>query len=129
MKYAEIRGYSVWGVSLNLLLLGALLVMAPRVVPTYIECLTGKDLIPRAADECGPRSEAVDDLKVRLPKMLSTNQIYDPSIDDIEVDLKQQQGAIVNDANSEKRFPVFWILDGVMKFGDLISETASTGRT
>ncbi len=101
--------------------------MALRVVLSYMEYLTGKDPIMREADKYDPRSESVADLKVRLAKLLNTNQIYDTSIDDIEGYL--ERGANVIDANYEKRFPVFWILDGVMKFEDLIVETASTGRT
>ena len=127
MKHAGVNGFSVWPVSLNLLLVGALLVMALHVVPTYIAYLTDKDLITHVADECDSRSESIADLKVRLAKLLNTNQIYDTSIDDIEGYL--ERGANVIDANYEKRFPVFWILDGVMKFEDLIVETASTGRT
>jgi hypothetical protein len=127
MRRAGVQGFNVWAVSLNLLLLGALLVMALRVVPSYMEYLTIKDLITRAAEEYDPRSETVTDLRVRLAKLLNTNQIYDTSIDDIEV--YRERGAIVIDANYEKRFPLFWILDGVMKFEDLIVETAPTGRT
>ena len=127
MRRAGVQGFNVWAVSLNLLLLGALLVMALRVVPSYMEYLTIKNLITRGADEYDPRSETVTDLRVRLAKLLNTNQIYDTSIDDIEV--YRERGAIVIDANYEKRFPLFWILDGVMKFEDLIVETAPTGRT
>ena len=127
MKHAGLHGFSVWAVSLILLLVGALLVIALRVVPSHMEYVEGKDLITRAADEYDPRSESVADLKIRLAKLLNTNQIYDTSIDDIE--RYREQGAIIIDANYEKRFPVFWILDGVMKFEDLIVETASTGRT
>ena len=127
MRRAGVQGFNVWAVSINLLLLGALLVMALRVVPSYMEYLTIKDLITRAADEHDPRSETVTDLRVRLAKLLNTNQIYDTSIDDIEV--YRERGAIVIDANYEKRFRLFWILDGVMKFEDLIVETAPTGRT
>ena len=127
MRRAGVQGFNVWAVSLNRLLLGALLVMALRVVPSYMEYLTIKDLITRAAEEYDPRSETVTDLRVRLAKLLNTNQIYDTSIDDIEV--YRERGAIVIDANYEKRFPLFWILDGVMKFEDLIVETAPTGRT
>ena len=127
MRRAGVQGFNIWAVSINLLLLGALLVMALRVVPSYMEYLTIKDLITRAADEYDPRSETVTDLRVRLTKLLNTNQIYDTSIDDIEV--YRERGAIVIDANYEKRFPLFWILDGVMKFEDLIVETAPTGRT
>ena len=127
MRRAGVKGFNVWAVSLNLLLLGALLVIALRVAPSYMEYLTIKDLITRAADEYDPRSETVTDLRVRLAKLLNTNQIYDTSIDDIEV--YRERGAIVIDANYEKRFPLFWILDGVIKFEDLIVETAPTGRT
>ena len=127
MKHAGLHGFSVWAVSLILLLVGALLVIALRVVPSHMEYVEGKDLITRAPDEYDPPSESVADLKVRLEKLLNTNQIYDTSIDDIE--RYREQGAIIIDANYEKRFPVFWILDGVMKFEDLIVETASTGRT
>ncbi len=101
--------------------------MALRVVPSYMEYRTIKDLITRAAEEYDPRSETITDLRVRLAKLLNTNHIYDTSIDDIKV--YRERGAIVIDANYEKRFPLFWILDGVMKFEDLIVETAPTGRT
>ena len=108
-------------------MLGALLVMALRVVPSYMEYRTIKDLITRAAEEYDPLSETITDLRVRLAKLLNTKQIYDTSIDDIEV--YRERGAIVIDANYEKRFPLFWILDGVMKFEGLIVETAPTSRT
>ena len=127
MRCAGVQGFNVWAVSINLLLLGALLVMALRVVPSYMEYLTIKDLITRAAEEYDPRSETITDLRVRLAKLLNANQIYDTSIDDIEV--YRERGAIVIDANYEKRFPLFWTLNGVMKFEDLIVETAPTSRT
>ena len=127
MRRSGVQGFSLWALSINLLLLGALLVMALRVVPSYMEYLTIKDLITRAAAEYDPRSETVTDLRVRLAKLLNTKQIYGTSTDDIEV--YRERGAIVIDANYEKRFPLFWILDGVMKFEDLIVETAPTGRT
>ena len=101
--------------------------MALRVVPSYMEYRTIKDLITRAAEEYDPRSETITDLRVRLAKLLNTNQIYDTSIDEIEV--YRERGAIVIDASYEKRSPLFRILDGVMKFEDLIVETAPTGRT
>ena len=100
--------------------------MALRVVPSYMEYRTIKGLITRAAEEYDPRSETITALRVRLAKLLNANQIYDTSIGDIEV--YRERGAIVIDANYEKRFPLFWTLNGVMKFEDLIVETAPTGR-
>jgi cell division protein FtsL len=126
VRRASAQGFNVWVVSINLLLLGALLVMALRIGPSYAEYLTVKDLITRVAAEYDSRSETLTDLRVRLAKLLNTNQIYDTSIDDIEI--YRERGVIVIDANYEKRFPLFWILDGVMRFDDLIVETAPTGR-
>ena len=36
MKHAGVRGFSIWAALINVLLLGALLVMALRVVPSYM---------------------------------------------------------------------------------------------
>ena len=75
MRHASAQGFSLWAVSINLLLLGALLVMALRIVPSYMEYLTIKDLITRAAAEHDSRGETVTDVRVRLAKLLNTNQI------------------------------------------------------
>ena len=122
-----VLGFNIWAMSINLLLFGALLVLALRIVPTYMEYLSVRDLITRAAQEYDSRNETVSDLKNRLAKLLNTNQIYDTSIDQIEV--YRERGVVVIDASYEKRFPLFWVLDGVMKFDDLIVETVPTGRT
>jgi hypothetical protein len=121
------KGFNIWALSINLLLLGAILVVALRVAPSYLEYLTVKDLITRAAQEHDPRSETLTDLKSRLAKLLNTNQVTDTTLGDI--DIYRERGVIVIDANYEKRFPLFWILDGVMKFEDLVVETLPTGRT
>ena len=125
-KSHRIQGFNLWAISLNLLLLGALLVIALRVVPGYVEYLTVKDVITRAAQEYDPRGETVADLKMRLAKLLNTNQVYDISVDNIKV--YRERGVIVIDARYEKRFPLFWILDGVMNFDDLVVETTQAGR-
>ena len=122
-----VRGFNIWALSINLLLLGAILVMALRVVPSYLEYLTVRDLITRAAEEHDPRTETLTDLRSRLVKLLNTNQVKDTKIGEIEV--YRERGVIVIDANYEKRFPLFWILDGVMKFEDLVVETAPMSRT
>lgn len=120
------RGFNIVTLSLNLLLLGLLLVVVLRIVPSYMEYLTVRDLITRAAAEHDPASGSVMDLRVRLGKLMNTNQIRDIRIDDIEV--YRAQGVIVIDANYEKRFPLFWLLDGVIVFDDLMVETRPRAR-
>lgn len=124
---SDSRGFSIWTLSLNLLLLGAALVLILRLLPGYVEYMTVKDLISRAASEHDARTDTIPDLRTRLAKLLTTNQINDTTIEDIRI--YRERGVIVIDANYENRFLLVWILDGVMKFDDLIVETGPAGRT
>jgi uncharacterized membrane protein len=120
-------GFNVWTVSINLFLLSVILLIALRVVPSYMDYLTVKDLIARVAAEHNRQTDTVTDLRMRLGKLLTTNQIYDTRIEDVAI--YRERGVIVIDASYEKRFPLFWILDGVIVFDDLVAETASMSRT
>ena len=122
----QMRGFSIWSLSLSLLL-GGLLVLALRIVPIYAEYLTVCDVIVRAAAQHDSEAQPLADLGVRIAKLLKANQVDDTSIDEIEI--YRDRRFIVVDANYEKRFPLFWILDGVMKFDDLVIKTKPTGRT
>ena len=124
---SDSRGFSIWTLSFNLLLLGAGLVLILRLLPGYVEYMTVKDLISRAASEHDARTDTIPDLRTRLAKLLTTNQINDTTIEDIRI--YRERGVIVIDANYENRFSLVWILDGVMKFDDLIVETGPAGRT
>ena len=122
----QMRGFSIWFLSLSLLL-GGLLMLALRIMPIYAEYLTVRDVIVRAAAQHDSETQPLADLRVRIAKLLKANQVDDTSIDEIEI--YRDRGFIVVDANYEKRFPLFWILDGVMKFDDLDIKTKSKGRT
>jgi cell division protein FtsL len=122
----QMRGFSIWFLSLSLLL-GGLLMLALRIMPIYAEYLTVRDVIVRAAAQHDSETQPLADLRVRIAKLLKANQVDDTSIDEIEI--YRDRGFIVVDANYGKRFPLFWILDGVMKFDDLVIKTKSKGRT
>ena len=122
----QMRGFSIGSLSLSLLL-GGLLMLALRIMPIYAEYLTVRDVIVRAAAQHDSETQPLADLSVRIAKLLKANQVDDTSIDEIEI--YRDRGFIVVDANYEKRFPLFWILDGVMKFDDLVIKTKSKGRT
>jgi len=124
---SDSRGFSIWILSFSLLLLGAGLLMILRLRPGYIEYMTVKDLISRAAAEHDARTDIIPDLGTRPANLLTTHQINDTTIQDIRI--YRERGVIVIDANYENRFSLVWILDGVMKFDDLIVETGPAGRT
>ena len=93
------QGLNIWALSINLLLLAMLLVMAQRIMLSYAEHRTVRDLITRVAAKHDPQSESVTDLKIRIDELLDTNQIHDTGISDI--DIYPVRGATVIDANYE----------------------------
>ena len=120
-------GLNLGTVSVNLLLLSMIMVIGLRVVPSYMEYLTVKDLTARVAAEHKCQTDTATDLRTRLGKLLTTNHIYDTRIEDLAV--YRERGTIVIDASYEKRLPLFWIRDGVIVIDDLVAETASMSRT
>jgi len=122
-RYSQ-RGVGFWGFAVNVLLLGTFLVLILRIAPAYMEYLTIKDIIERAAEEYDPQTNSVQDVRVRVRKLLNSSQVYDVKVEDIEI--FRERGRIVIDATYERRFPLVWIIDGVMKFDDLVVETASS---
>ena len=111
------RGFSFWGIALNVLIFGAFLVVVLRVTPLYVEYLTVKDVIARAGVEYDPSKQGLGDIRTHIRKLLNTSQIYVITADDVEI--VREKGKVVIDANYEVRFPLVWIIDGVMKFEDL----------
>ena len=120
-------GFSLWAMTTNMVFLGLLLIAALRVAPSYFEYLTVRDMVMRAVVEQPVSGETVPQLKNRLAALLVTNQVRGIEIDDIAI--YPERGVIVVDARYETRFPLFWILDGVMQFDDLVIEATLVGHS
>ena len=120
-------GFSLWAITTNLVFLGLLLIAALRMAPTYFEYLAVKDILLRAVVEQPVSGETVPQLRNRLAALLVTNQVRGVEIDDIAI--YSERGVIVVDARYEVRFPLVWILDGVMQFDDLVIQTTPVVRS
>ena len=120
-------GFGLWAMTTNLVFLGLLLIAVLRVAPGYFEYLTVKDILTRAVVEQPVSGETAAQLRNRLAALLVTNQVRGVEIDDIAI--YPERCVIVVDARYETRFPLFWVLDGVMQFDDLVIETTPVGRS
>ena len=118
------RGFSFFGMALVICLFAGTLVLLLRVFPPYIEYRAVNDVINRAAADYNPDRDSLNDLRVRIRKLLMTSQVYDITADDI--DLYRDKGRVVIDANYEIRFHLLWRLDGVMVFDDLVVTVTSS---
>lgn len=111
-------GFSFWSILFYILVLSSAMVLALRLAPSYMEYMTVRNIIERAVNEWEPREEGTRAVKTRIRKLLQTSQVYVIKAED--VDVYRDQNDVVVDASYETRFPLFWIVDGVMVFDDLV---------
>jgi len=112
------RGFTLWSVLFYLLVLGSAMVLALRVAPNYIAYLQVKNIVERAVEEFDPDRMGPRQIRTRTGKLLRTSQVYAIKAEDVEI--FRDNGDVVVDATYEVRFPLFWIVDGVMYFDDLV---------
>ena len=111
-------GFTLWTLALDLLVLSVALVLILRITPSYLEYLTVKDIVERTVEEFDPETQSALEIRTRIRKLLQTSQV--DVIDASDIEIYRERRKIVIDANYEVRFPLFWIVDGVMNFDDLI---------
>ena len=122
LAYRKQGGFTFWSIVFYILVLGSALVLALRIAPFYVEYLTVRDILERAVDEFDPATQSSFTIKTRIRKLLQTSQIYVIKAADVEI--YRDKGDIVVDGSYETRFPLFWIVDGVMVFDDLVFRKA-----
>ena len=83
------RGYTFWTIVLNGMLLAIVLVPALRVLPSYMTYLTVRDVVGRAAADFDPREDTLQDLRLKISKLMTTSQISDVTVADMEVYLEK----------------------------------------
>ena len=110
-------GMSVPGMIVVLAMLGFFAISAIRMTPPYFEYLSVKSIIEGIVLD-----PATEDLSARLIRQqietnFNTNQIYGTTAR--EVDIYRKKGKTYIDASYEKRQPVVWRIDSVLKFNDL----------
>ncbi len=115
---ARQSGFTLWTLALYLLVLSVALVLILRITPSYLEYLTVKDIVERTVEEFDPETQSALEIRTRIRKLLQTSQV--DVIDASDIEIYRERHKIVIDANYEVRFPLFWIVDGVMNFDDLI---------
>ena len=115
---AQQKGFTFWTLLVYLLVFSGSLLLCLRIAPSYLEYLTVKDVVERSIENYDPQTQSSTEIRTRIRKLLQTSQVDVIDVGDIEI--YRERGKIVIDATYEVRFPLFWIVDGVMSFEDLI---------
>ncbi|MFK7975574.1 MAG: DUF4845 domain-containing protein [Halioglobus sp.] len=111
------QGNSVLGMIAILVMVGFFVMCVIRMAPPYFESLTVKSIIENIVDDPEMPNYGTSQIRRRIETELNTNQIVEVEAKDIEVYRKKGQTYI--DGNYEVRVPLFWRIDGVIKFNDM----------
>jgi len=91
-----------------------------RIAPGFIEYRMIRDVVIAEAEEFDDEEDTIADIRRNLAGSFNTNQIK--SLDYREIDIKREDGKVFINANYEDRIPLFWRLDAVVKYDDLVFE-------
>jgi hypothetical protein len=112
------RGMSILGFLMIAIMVGFFVMSGLRIAPGYFEYLTVRDIVERVAGEFDTEVDTISDIRRSLADYLNTNQV--DSISYKEIVIERRDGEIVIDASYEDRQPLFWRIDAVVKYDDLI---------
>ena len=100
------------------IMVGFFVLSGIRIVPGYIEYLSIRDIVGRVAEEYDEDEDRVPDIHRSLAAYFNTNQIKVIAPSDVEV--IREEGRIVIDASYEQRLPMFWRIDVLVNYDDLV---------
>lgn len=110
-------GMSIPGMLAIAIMVGFFVMCAIRMVPSYFEYLTVKEIVTKVATEFNPEEDTIADIRRKLANLLNTNQVY--GIQPREIEVFRKDGKTYIDARYEVRIPVMGRIDAVMNFDDL----------
>jgi hypothetical protein len=99
---------------------GVYIMAAIRLIPSYIEYLTVRDVTMVVAEEFKPGVDSASDIRRALAGYLNTNQVK--AITERDTVIRREQGKLYIDNSYEDRIPLFWRIDLVMRYDDLVFE-------
>ncbi|WOJ93918.1 DUF4845 domain-containing protein [Congregibacter variabilis] len=89
-----------------------------RIAPGLIEYQTIRELVIEAAEGFNDDEDTIADIRRHLAGSFNMNQIQ--TIGPRDVEITREDGKVMINANYEDRIPLFWRLDAVVKYDDLV---------
>jgi hypothetical protein len=118
------RGIGLLGILIIVIMVGVFITAAIKIAPGYIEYFTVRDVVMRVAEEYKKDIDTTADIRRKLADFFNTNQIYGLKPQDIKIE--RRDGEVVIDAGYEQRVPLFWRIDLVMKYDDLVFQAGES---
>lgn len=111
-------GMSVLGTLIVLIMAGFFVMCAIRMAPPYFEYLSVRDIVSRAAMDPEAEQQSISSMRTRFETVFNTNQIQE--LNAREMEIYRKEGKTYIDASYEVRVPIFWRIDAMLRFDDLL---------
>ena len=119
-------GLSMLGMLFVLLVIGFTATVAIKLIPVYIEASTIRSSIQSPIDKGEFANLTPGGIRSRIGKSFDINMVEGLNIKDVRV--KQNKGKTTIDATYERRLPLMYNIDVVVKFDDLIFENVTAKK-
>ncbi|MFK8041285.1 DUF4845 domain-containing protein [Congregibacter brevis] len=112
------QGMGMLGMLIIAVMVGFFVMSGIRIAPGLIEYQTVRELVIEAAEEYDDDEDTIADIRRTLSGSFNMNQIK--TIGPRDVEITREDGKVVLNANYEDRIPLFWRIDAVVKYDDLV---------
>ncbi len=116
--YRSQRGMGLLGMLLIAVMVGFFVMSVVKMAPGYIDYLAMRDIAIRISEEYDKDRDTFATLRRKFADFMNTNQIY--AIQPNDIKFKREKGDVIIDAGYEQRIPLFWRVDIVVRYDDLV---------
>ncbi|MDB4470818.1 DUF4845 domain-containing protein [Deltaproteobacteria bacterium] len=114
------QGLSMTGWLAVLFVVGIFVTCAVKITPLYIDSWTAQTAIENVVEDQQGKTQPISAIRSSLSRQFIANRIE--VLNAKKMKISKKKGKIVIDARYEKRVPLFYNIDVVVKFDQLIYE-------
>jgi hypothetical protein len=114
------QGLSMTGWMAVLFVVAIFVTCAVKIMPLYLDAWTARTAIENVVAKQREKTESIRAIRSAISRQFIANRVEVVKIKKVKIN--KTKGKIVIDANYEKREPLFYNIDVVVKFDDLVFE-------
>jgi hypothetical protein len=114
------QGLSMTGWMAVLFVVAIFVTCAVKIIPLYLDAWTARTAIENVVAKQREKTESIRAIRSAISRQFIANRVEVVKIKKVKIN--KTKGKIVIDANYEKREPLFYNIDVVVKFDNLVFE-------
>jgi hypothetical protein len=114
------QGLSMTGWMAVLFVIAIFVTCAVKILPLYLDAWTARTAIENVVEKQREKTESIKAIRSAINRQFTANRIETLKVKDIKI--TKTKGKVIIDAHYEKRESLFYNIDVVVKFDDLVFE-------